>query len=406
MRPAPTAATTAAPRAATEATRTTGSRDRAPGAAPRLRALDALRLLAALTVVLMHFTTRDHGRWGVDVLPHELFPGLSEVLRYGYVGMHLFFVLSGFVILMSAWGRSTGSFVASRISRLYPAFWVAVLLTATLRWLWPTFEARSVPEVLANLTMFHEPFDVVHVDGVYWTLWVEMQFYLLMAVLVALGLTRRRVLVTATALPLVGTALTLTMPGATETVTALSWVSMFGAGMVMYLIYRDGHSVKLWALVALNTAQGVLVAALTQTDSIEAISSGAEVSPLVLALAVLGVVAAVAVIAFVPAIRDLDWRWLTAVGTLTFPLYLTHEYVGWALIEALHPVLGKWGTLAVAVGVCLGLAWLIHRFVEKRWHRRMRRWLEARLSPPRATPDLPASDPPVARTSGSVGQSQ
>ncbi|WP_168217937.1 acyltransferase family protein [Occultella kanbiaonis] len=396
MRPA-TATTAPAQHPAPIGASTTGS----PSAAPRLRALDALRLLAALTVVLMHFTTRDHGRWGDGVLPYELFPGLSDVLRYGYVGMHLFFVLSGFVILMSAWGRSTGAFVASRVSRLYPAFWVAVLITGTLRWLWPTFDARSPAEVLANLTMLHEPFGVAHVDGVYWTLWVEMQFYLLMAVMVAIGLTRRRVLFVATALPLVGTALTLTMPGATETVTSLSWASMFGAGMVMYVIYRDGHSVRLWALAALNTAQGVLIAAVKQTSAIEAIASGAEVSPLILALAVLGAVAAVATIAFVPAIRNLDWRWLTAVGTLTYPLYLTHEYVGWAVIEALHPALGKWPTLIVAVGTCLALAWLIHRFVEKRWHRPLRRRLEALFSPPRPT----AGSPPRQRAE-SVHQPQ
>ncbi|CAM3643924.1 acyltransferase [Occultella aeris] len=390
MRPATTATTPPAP---ADEPAATGSSIKGPSAAPRLRALDALRLLAALTVVLMHFTTRDHGRWGDGVLPHELFPGLSDVLRYGYVGMHLFFVLSGFVILMSAWGRTTGSFVASRVSRLYPAFWVAVLITGTLRWLWPTFDSRSPAEVLANLTMLHEPFGVAHVDGVYWTLWVEMQFYLLMAVMVAIGLTRRRVLFVATALPLVGTALTLTMPGATETLTSLGWASMFGAGMVMYVIYRDGHSVRLWALAALNTAQGVLIAAVKQTSAIEAIASGAEVSPLILALAVLGAVAAVATIAFVPTIRNLDWRWLTAVGTLTYPLYLTHEYVGWAVIEALHPALGKWPTLIVAVGTCLALAWLIHRFVEKRWHRPLRRRLEALLSPPRQAVGSPPRQP-------------
>src|SRR5699024_10591942 len=102
----------------------------------RLRAMDALRLLAALAVVLFHFTTRDHGRWGAQ-LPHEVFPALSHVVRYGYAGVHLFFTISGFVILMSVWGRSPRQFVASRISRLYPAFWVAVLATATLRWWWP-----------------------------------------------------------------------------------------------------------------------------------------------------------------------------------------------------------------------------------------------------------------------------
>src|SRR5690606_37147509 len=134
-----------------------------------------------------------------------VFGDLSDVTRYGYAGVHLFFVISGFVILMSMWGRSVPQFVASRISRLYPAFWAAVLLTATLRWLWPTFASPRAPDVVANLTMVHEPLGFPSIDGVYWTLWVEMQFYLLMLGLLAWGITVRRVLALATVVPLVGT---------------------------------------------------------------------------------------------------------------------------------------------------------------------------------------------------------
>lgn len=50
-----------------------------------------------------------------------MFPVLSEVTRYGYAGVNLFFVISGFVILMSVWGRTAPQFIASRVSRLYPA---------------------------------------------------------------------------------------------------------------------------------------------------------------------------------------------------------------------------------------------------------------------------------------------
>jgi peptidoglycan/LPS O-acetylase OafA/YrhL len=344
----------------------------------RLAAMDALRLVAALAVVLFHFTARDHVRWGE--LPHEVFPGLSDVTRYGYAGVHLFFVISGFVILMSVWGRTVGEFVASRVSRLYPAFWAAVLITGALRWLWPSFDGRSPTEVAANLTMLHEPFGVPSVDGVYWTLWVEMQFYALVLVLVRLGLTRRRVLAAAAVVPAACTALSLAVPSAGADLTFLSWAPLFGAGMVLFVIHRDGHTRARWALVALNAGEAAAVAAGQRARAIDAVASGGTVRPVVLAAVVLGAVALVALVALVPAIRRVDLPVLTALGALTYPLYLTHEYVGWAVIQVLHPVLGRWGTLAAAVGSVLLLAWAIHRWVERPVQRPLRRWVLDRLA--------------------------
>lgn len=342
--------------------------------APRLRAMDALRMVAALAVVAFHFTARDNGRWG-DVLPFEVFPDLSLVTRYGYAALHLFFTISGFVILMSVWGRTPRQFIASRVSRLYPAFWVAVLLTSTLRWLWPAFSSLSPTEVLANLTMFHQPFGVPSADGVYWTLWVEMQFYLLMLAMSFFGFTRRRVLAVATVVPLVGTTLVMISPAYGATVTMLSWAALFGTGMVLYVIYREGHTWGRWALVALNCAQAALIAWTRKAGAIDDVAAGEPTSPALFALVVLAAIAAVAATALVPAIRDLNWPVLTAFGALTYPLYLIHEYFGWAFIGALHPYLNKWLTLLIAIAACLAIAWLIHRLVEEPLHRPLRRFI-------------------------------
>ena len=44
------------------------------------------------------------------------------------MGVPFFFVISGFVVLMTAWGRDVPHFVASRVGRLFPAYWVAVVI--------------------------------------------------------------------------------------------------------------------------------------------------------------------------------------------------------------------------------------------------------------------------------------
>jgi len=340
--------------------------------------MDALRLVAALAVVLFHFTARDHIRWGVP--PHEAWPLLSQVTRYGYAGVHLFFVISGFVILMSVWGRTAGQFVASRVSRLYPAYWAAVLLTAALRWWWPSFEVRDPWVVVANLTMLHEPLGVPHVDGVYWTLWVEMQFYLLMLAFILLGVTRRRVLITTSIAPALCTSAALIWPEGGGHLTFLSWAPMFACGMVLFVIYREGHTPGRWLIVAFNAVQGVVLASTQKASAIDVIATGGRVSPIILSTIVVACVGAVAAVALIPSLKNVDWPALTLLGALTYPVYLLHEYFGWALIQALHPAIGRVGTLVAAIAVCLALAWAIHHVIERPIQRPLRNAVERRLT--------------------------
>ncbi|HEX8659294.1 MAG TPA: acyltransferase family protein, partial [Hymenobacter sp.] len=84
----------------------------------RLYEIDLLRFLAALSVVIYHFTF--FGKRNAQYNP-LYFDELGEVTRYGYLGVHLFFMISGYVVLLSAQGKTIRQFFLSRISRLYPA---------------------------------------------------------------------------------------------------------------------------------------------------------------------------------------------------------------------------------------------------------------------------------------------
>lgn len=64
--------------------------------------------------------------WGRAAL-RDFAPLLHEIRRYGWLGVEFFFVISGFVICMSCWGRTPAQFTVSRIARLFPAYWYAVL---------------------------------------------------------------------------------------------------------------------------------------------------------------------------------------------------------------------------------------------------------------------------------------
>ena len=100
--------------------------------APRLRVLDGLRLVAALSVMAYHYTARTSNAWDGDV--RAVWPGVGRLTQYGYLRVNLFFLISGFVILMTAWGRTVETFAVSRVTRLFPAYWVGVALTACCCW--------------------------------------------------------------------------------------------------------------------------------------------------------------------------------------------------------------------------------------------------------------------------------
>lgn len=360
---APDRAATPAPPPGTGEPRTPDAAAPAP-AAPgrgRLAALDALRFLAALGVVAYHFTGRENDAWGRDLA--GVAPRVADVAVYTSLGPELFFVISGFVILMTAWGRSVPDIVGSRVGRLFPAYWVAVLATGSLLlFIWPG-KTVTGEEVAVNLTLLQSLFDVGHVDGVYWTLWVELRFYLLIVLFAAAGITRRRVLAFAALWPLAAVAVHESGHEDLTMLLVAPYAPLFAAGMALYVIHRCGHAPLPWLLVAANTALALRdlvparMASLGRNSVVAPTQTG-------LTLALVGCVALVAVVALTPLAR---WRWsgLTAVGALTYPLYLVHEYWGLWVVHLLAPHLPVPVVLTAAVGLSLALAWLVHRYVER-----------------------------------------
>ncbi len=85
----------------------------------RISELDLMRFCAALAVVFFHYAFR--GFWA-DHVSKMPYPWLAPVAKYGHLGVELFFMISGFVILMTATNHTVRGFVVCRMVRLYPAF--------------------------------------------------------------------------------------------------------------------------------------------------------------------------------------------------------------------------------------------------------------------------------------------
>ena len=141
----------------------------------RLAELDALRGIAALAVVLFHYTVK-----APEILPRVV--TVDYGFPIGNYGVQLFFAISGFVIFMTLERtKNTADFAFARFTRLFPAYWAAILVTTLAVHLLGASELAQPGEVIAtNFTMLQGFIYVPAVDGVYWSLTVELAFYLCM----------------------------------------------------------------------------------------------------------------------------------------------------------------------------------------------------------------------------------
>ena len=142
----------------------------------RILELDAVRGIAALMVVLYHYTT-----WSTQ---SEGFSSTAPLFEFwqGKFGVYLFFIVSGFVIFLTLEKcDNISDFIVSRFARLYPAYWICVLITFLILYLTPIPGREvSTQQLLINMTMLQKFLRVASIDGVYWTLAVELVFYFYM----------------------------------------------------------------------------------------------------------------------------------------------------------------------------------------------------------------------------------
>jgi len=338
---------------------------------PRLEVLDGLRFVAAMAVVLYHFTAMDRV-W--DQRAEEVFP--VQIASYGWLGVYLFFLISGFVICMSSWGRGVGGFLVSRATRLYPAYWASVIAIAAVLSAWPYVNRPvSWPDALVNLTMFQDAFGAHPVAEVYWTLWAELRFYLLFSLLVWWGLTYRRVVTFCVAWLAAATAARALLPdgGIVHIVLLTDYAPLFTAGIAFYLMHRFRPSLVTWGIVAASFA--LAMPAVLYRTSLEA--HAGEVVPRLPAVLIMSscflLIAAV-------ALGRLNWvrgRWLVVVGATTYPLYLLHLDLGGTLLQWWRGSMPPAVLVVVVIALMIGLAWLVHRFVERPVAPLMKRTLRA-----------------------------
>ncbi len=329
----------------------------------RLASLDALRGLAALVVVLFHYLPYYDKLYGHGFELPEI---LNSSLLFGRYGVHLFFILSGFVIFMTLERTSKASwFGLARAFRLLPALWAAIALTfISVHWLGPESRAVNFETALLNTTLLHEYFGMKHVDGAYWSLVVEVTFYSWMALLFfnLRSWTQLRAALTAwIIISYIGVLWWKQIPEGIEFLVKdllfVKYAPLFVAGMLIYRRHRYGGG-----------------SVFDNTLLIASIGHGLFAYKMPYSLFVLGCfgVFALAVYGRLPWLANRPMLWL---GSLSYSLYLVHQNIGYGVIDlSYRSGLPGWLGVGLALTTALSLAAAIHYSVEKPALARFRSW--------------------------------
>ena len=329
--------------------------------------LDLIRFAAAMMVAFYHFTYVGLLQLGEpgEALAAAFAPArpLTSSL---WVAVQIFFVLSGVVIAFSAQGRSAGEFIRRRAARLYPAALICATLTVIV---WP--KSDPVLRWLKSIALWPAgPW----VSDVYWTMAVEIAFYVLVAAALAIGGSRwvsrlGYALVLASAawwglriLNLgAGDALRplLDQVGIVDPILLFSHGCFFGLGMILFERHAQGPSVRLNLLAALATMTGlaaIISNALSLRSGVDPGIAGLIVPPLLWLLALAGMLVALALgPPTKPGRLPLVIR---QAGLATYPLYLVHAEIGVTMMLVLEPI-GPLAALVLATAAILGLVAMI-----------------------------------------------
>ncbi|MAA98020.1 MAG: hypothetical protein CMN87_20340 [Stappia sp.] len=360
-RPSNTVADYAWGRAAPRRTKRKVPRSPATARPPAMRrpGLDLLRVLAVAAVAWFHFGFRMQvtGEAGEALVGD---PG--GLARYGYLGVSVFFAISGYVITMSTEGRDPIAFAVARFARLWPVFLACMTLTALVTLATPGFGFTvTLPQVLANATMLAPFLGQPLVDGAYWSIVVEIIFYGWVFVLMSVGLWHRhRVMIAIMWVLLAGIENLWLDSDLLRKLLLLEFAGVFAFGIALRA-WEHGEPMAL----------PVTMVALLQAVS-SSINFAKSLAPLydepfsilLAAMFTLGGLLLLALLTRVPE-KALPTRLCAVAGRATYPFYLLHQHIGYAGFLLLTPLAGFAGAATIIVAALTAMALFLTLTLER-----------------------------------------
>lgn len=331
------------------------ARTPSPPAAPQrhIFTVDAMRGIAALSVCWFHFTNAQFV---------EQFGAYRATGKYGWLGVQVFFVISGFIIPYSLFRsgyrvRSFFWFLLKRVTRLDPPYLASVLMVvvgSTVSGLLPGHHPYHIPwtQVGAHFAYINAFVGMPWMQMSYWSLAIEFQYYIFVGLCFPLFAWRAR-LAPVLILALFATLATL---AGRDGALLPHYLPVFAVGILTFR-YTSLKAAPLDTFAALLAAVGL-----------SAWTNGVP-------HALLAAASCAAILFLHVNVRPLNW-----LGDISYSLYLVHVFIGnlvfgLALRWNHNLSLLKWILPFCAVALSIAAACLLHRLVEapsRRWASRIR----------------------------------
>ncbi|WP_129777880.1 acyltransferase family protein [Peristeroidobacter soli] len=350
--------------------------------------LDLLRFFAACIVMVFHlaFWSWAFPTGQVAIASHGVanFKDWTTLAPFGWAGVQIFFVISGFVIVVSAERSSAYKFFVSRFTRLVPAVWICATI-ALLAWLLVDVGTRP----LSLLAMYVRSVGFfpkgAWIDSVYWTLGVEICFYALMFVLL-MSHRQRWIKPIMCSIGLISTLFWIGYTAAAQDrnsalfqiFSQVQWSRFaqllliqhgvfFAFGVLLWSHFLKQSSRGQLAWLALFAVGGCLQIAGESVLKLE--KTGLSFSPLTPCViwlsAMLFFWIAVANNARAQQLPAWCLQLLRRLGLMTYPLYLLHNVTGGALLGAfIEAGIPSSVALAITIAAVLTLSWWISKVPE------------------------------------------
>ncbi|WP_422370076.1 acyltransferase family protein [Hoeflea sp.] len=333
-----------------------------PSASGRNGLLDLLRFAAATVLVLYHYLYRGAVEGGYLATGYG---NAGDAVSLGYLGVNLFFMISGYVIIWSASGRDWYGFAVGRVARLYPAHLVAMTITAIVMAWWAQAPMTTdLAQWIANLTMLAPAFGQPFMDGAYWSIVIEIIFYgWVMIGLFTGALPRHTELAVSGWLVLILLNNLLVGSRGVELLFLTEYGAYFAFGAMVWRLSDQGATA--WRLLLAGTAMVLTfhAAEIQRLDVLLRLGDSGSALQLIIAN---GAIIAVFLVAVLLGSRIAAGPWMLVLGAISYPLYLVHQNAGYILINVSTPSMGKWLAAGLALTASLAVSWWIATSVEPR----------------------------------------
>jgi peptidoglycan/LPS O-acetylase OafA/YrhL len=312
--------------------------------------LDPLRFIAAYGVLLYHYSIYWENK--------EFWSGVFE---YGYLGVNFFFLLSGFVIMISAKNRDALQFAYARALRIYPTFILCLLITLTVTYFFSGIQ-YSLKEIFFNAIIANDYLDIPNIDGVYWTLQAELKFYGCVFLLLLAGIFHHWKWWVGIWLALAISFHFFKQPFFLGWFINPEYSFYFIGGVCAYQMYEDSQSVtaKIYFVIALVFA-GIKSIGQTQ-DFLLSVDNSQKIAALFCNVLFFAFFYLLANGFFVMEKRG----YLVTLGMISYPLYLIHNKAGKQVYEYFNQFnIGEPGVLLTTSALIILACWIANNAIKK-----------------------------------------